>query len=173
MRYASRSALPLLPFALLTQLSTAPGEPSAPHFSDDNTVLVEVTGPVDDAALRRILSDPEQRVRLSARVLQVDVLGKDGACTLLRTQIEGLTGPMTYDSRACPTRDGWVDTLVSSPDLEAYESSWILRASDQGTHIEFRCRVILRAAIPDSLVARAQASSMVDAVRRLMRKVLP
>lgn len=148
-----------------------PGVPSDPVVDANGGVTVQVFASADMGIVRRLLNDPRARGALQPSVQSVEVLGKEGACTRLRTTVEGLTTPLVYESTSCPTATGWRDTMTQSTDLNAYESSWTLTAVPGGTQVAYRCRVDVDLPIPSFMVRNGQVKSMVGTLLRLVDRL--
>lgn len=147
-------------------------EPSTPTVAADDTVTTDVVVSASPAQVRSALSDPRAAATLSDGVTSVSVLGKDGPCDLVEVTCKGVTSPLVYVARRCPTADGFTETLVRSDDFDAHSAQWHLEpVAGGGTRITFELRTEPDLPLPRRIIQAAVQSSAVETVRNLVRRV--
>ena len=162
------SILTLLP--VCAHLAFA-AEPSAPVVAGESTVSTEVFIAAAPAAVLAALADPLVACRLSGDVLDARVLGKQGDCTLMQVTTRGLTTPLTYTTRRCPTPEGFNETLVQTDDFDSQASSWKLRPVSGGTQVTLEVRSEPRLPVPQRLINAAVGSGAVQTLKNLVQRV--
>ncbi len=153
-------------------ISTAyAADPTAPVVAGESTVTTDVVIAADAATVRAALSDPISASRLSGDVLDAKVVGKDGDCTLVQVTTRGLSSPLLYVTRRCPTADGFRETLVQTDDFDSQSSSWKLASVAGGTQVTLQVRSEPRLPIPQRLINAAVGSSAVQTLKNLVQRV--
>lgn len=147
------------------------GEPSTPVVAGESTVTTDVIIAADCATVRAALADPITASHLSGDVLDAKVLGKEGDCSLVQMTTRGLSSPLTYVTRRCPTPDGFRETLVRTDDFDSQSSSWRLAAVSGGTQVTLEVRSEPRLPIPQRLINAAVGSSAVQTLKNLVQRV--
>jgi hypothetical protein len=156
---------------LYAGLAFADPEPSAPVTVGNSTVTTEVLIQADAASIRAALADPLTACRLSGDVLSATVLAKEGDCSILRVTTRGLSAPLTYTTRRCPTADGFRETLVTTEDFDNQTSSWKLTPVSGGTVVTLAVRSEPRLPLPQRMINAAVGSSAVQTLRNLVHRV--
>ncbi len=159
--------------ALLTTslVLAGPGEPSDPVVHADSTITTDVLIAASMADVRAVLADPDVAGRLSASILTVDVLGKDGPCDLVAVTCKGMLTPMAYTVRRCATPDGFSETLVRSDDFTAQTTEWHLQTVTGGTLVTFSVNTDPKTSVPRRIIQAVVESSAVETLENLVRKV--
>ncbi len=146
-------------------------EPSAPTVAGVSTVSTDVFIAADAATVRAALADPLVASRLNGDVLDARVLGKQGDCTLMQITTRGLTTPLVYTTRRCPTADGFSESLVQTQDFDAQTSVWRLLPVSGGTQVTFEVSSQPRLPVPQRLINAAVGSSAVQTLKNLVARV--
>lgn len=146
-------------------------EPSAPTVAGSSTVTTDVFIAADSATVRAALADPVVACRLSGDVLDARVLATQGECTLVQVTTRGLTTPLTYTTRRCPTPEGFSETLVQTEDFDSQMSSWKLRPVTGGTQVTLMVRSEPRLPVPQRLINAAVGSGAVQTLKNLVQRV--
>lgn len=162
---------PILSSVVLLFVALDPGVPSEPHVSPDGTIEVRLLAPTSMDAVRAVLEDPVERSRLVPGIRGVEVLGRQGACVDLRVTTEGAFSPYVYDTRACPTAEGWQERMLRSEDMEEVVTTWRLKPTAAGVEVAYQTRVKLRIPIPRALLVSAQCGDMVQTLERLWQRL--
>ena len=157
--------------SLYAGLALAAPEPSEPITVGESTVTTQVLIQADPAAIRAALADPLTACRLSGDVLSATVLEKEGDCAVLRITTRGLSAPLTYTTRRCPTTDGFRETLVTTNDFDSQASSWKLTPVTGGTVVTLAVRSEPRLPLPQRMINAAVGSSAVQTLRNLVHRV--
>lgn len=159
----------LLVLALLPHVRAA--DPSPPVTDSADRVTTAVVIPADPAAVRAALADPTAACRLSTDVLSARVVATEGPCALIAVTTRGLTAPLAYTMRRCPSADGYTETLVQTDDFDQQESRWQLRAVPGGTEVTLQVRSQPRLPLPQRLINATVGSSAVQALKNLAHRV--
>lgn len=116
-------------------------EPEMRVLADGRTVQGTVEVTVDVATARALVQDPHQTARASGdEDLQLEILGPDGDCRLVRWTVPHPIKTVTYVARMCSTTQGARISLVESPDLADYASTWSVVPIDEA-RVQLRCEV--------------------------------
>ena len=134
---------------------------------DDHRVRGSVEVAVSADTARTLLADPRNVARIDNSGTTVTLKGDQGGCQLVHSAVAHPIASIAYDSKVCPTADGWRATLVKSDDLQAFESVWRVEASGTGTRIQYEVRTIPDIPVPQFIVDRQTRES----VRSLLVKL--
>ncbi len=135
-------------------------------------VSQEVLLSADAATVRQVLSDTSLAMGMSREVLEYRIEAAP-PCQLVHVTARGLTEPLKYTVRRCPTELGFRETLVSGDAmLEAMEVEW--RAEPHGDGSRVRLSVLTRVArVPQVIVNQQVRQSVGNTLRNLSRLVEP
>lgn len=161
----------LLTLAPLCAHLALAAEPSAPTVAGASTVSTGIFIAADPATVRAALADPLKACQLSGDVLDAKVLGKQGDCTLIQVTTRGMTSPLIYTTRRCPTTEGFTETLVQTDDFDSQASTWSLRPVSGGTQVTLEVRSEPRLPVPQRLINAAVGSSAVQTLKNLVHRV--
>ncbi len=161
----------LLTLAALFGSPTFAAEPSEPTVAGESTVSTVVIIAADPATVRAALADPLSASALSGDVLDAKVLAKEGDCSLVQITTRGMTSPLVYIARRCPTADGFRETLVSTDDFDSQSTSWKLLSVAGGTQVTLQVRSEPRLPVPQRLINAAVGSSAVQTLKNLVQRV--
>lgn len=159
----------LIALALLASARAA--EPTPPVTDSADRVTTAVVVPAAPDAVRAVLADPTAACRLSADVLSARVVGADGPCALIAVTTRGLTSPLSYTTRRCPSADGYTETLVQTDDFDQQDARWRLRAVPGGTEVTLQVRSQPRLPVPQRIINATVGSSAVQALKALVQRV--
>lgn len=160
---------PLVSLLLLGSLATAQ-EPSSPTVAEDNTVRSEVLIAASIDEVRRDLADPVAAAGLSSNVIRARVISR-GACDVVAMTVRGLTGPMEYTAKRCPTTNGWTETLVSSDDFDAHRAEWKVTPVPGGTLVTLTISIEPDVPVPQRVINSVVQSQVVQTLKNLVRRV--
>lgn len=161
------SLLTLAPFLTLALAA----DPAPPVVSGDSTVVTNVFIAADPATVRAALADPMVACQLSGDVLDAKVLRKEGDCSVIQMTVRGITSPLVYVAKRCPTADGFRETLLETTDFDAQASTWKLQPVNGGTQVTLQVVSEPRLPIPQRLVNSAVGTSAVQTLKNLVRRV--
>lgn len=156
-------------FVALVVLSSAQ-EPSTPTVSGDNTVKSEVViaAPVD--AVKQGLADPVAAAGLSANVISARVISR-GTCDVVAMTVKGMTGPMEYTVKRCPTATGWTEILVESDDFDAHRAEWKVTPVEGGSLVTLTVATEPDVPVPQRVINAVVESQVVQTLKNLVRRV--
>ncbi|MSP57021.1 MAG: hypothetical protein EXR69_15675 [Myxococcales bacterium] len=163
--------LPLLTLTPLWAHLALAVEPTAPTVAGANTVSTAIFIAADPATVRAVLADPLRACHLSSDVLEATLVENHGECTLIQITTRGMTSPLTYTTRRCPSADGFVETLVQTDDFDYQASRWSLRPVSGGTQVTLEVRSEPRLPVPQRLINAAVGSSAVQTLKNLVQRV--
>jgi len=136
----------------------------------DDIVTQDMVLGADSATVRALLADTSQVLGLNADVLSYTIQA-DAPCQLVNVTARGLTSPIHYTVRRCPTDKGFRESLVSSSDgVEEMTVEWRMDPDSHGTrvHLSVLARV---ARVPQFLVNQHTRRSVALMLRRLTGQV--
>ncbi len=137
----------------------------------EGRVVATVTLNAQPESVRAILADTAGALKdLSPNTLSVEV-SDEGACELVRRHTRGILQPLVFQSRRCPTDEGWEESLVQSEDFEHYEAMWAVRTTDSGTEVTYRIGTVLTAPVPQVLVRRNLKQAAGTILQRLVARL--
>lgn len=145
-------------------------EPSPATVSADDVVRSEVLVPAPVEEVKADLSDPVAAARLSANVLAARVISK-GTCDVVEMTVKGMTGPLSYVVKRCPTASGWTETLVSSDDFDAHRAEWSVTPTAGGSLVSLSIHTEPDVPVPQRIVNGVVQSQVVQTLSNLVRKV--
>lgn len=141
------------------------------HVDAEGRVVATVTLSAQPEAVRAILADTAGSLKdLSPNTLSVEV-SPEGSCERVQRHTRGILQPLVFQSRRCPTDDGWVETLTESEDFEHYEAMWAVRTTDSGTEVTYRIATVLTAPVPQALVRRNLKQAAGTILQRLVARL--
>ena len=155
----------------LTAALAAPAEPSPVEIGADSSIRTTVIVAATPEQVRARLADPVAAAELCDDVIGARVVGASGDCSLLEVTTRGLTDPLVYTVKRCPTADGWQETLVASDDFSRQDSRVRLEAVPGGTRIVMEVRSEPRLPLPQRLLQSEIAKSTVQTLRNLVVQV--
>lgn len=158
----------------LAALWTSPSfaaDPSAPTVAGENVVTTGVMVAADAATVRAALADPVTACRLNGDVLDAKVIGKEGNCSLVQVTTRGLSTPLTYVTRRCPTADGYAETMVRSDDFDNQSSTWHVSSVSGGAQVTLQVRSEPRLPVPQRMINAAVGTSVVQTLKNLVQRV--
>lgn len=129
------------------------------NVQQSGAVRAEVTLPAAEEQIRSILGDPEEAADLSPDVISV-VATPSGECFELKTRSRGLFRPLVFESRRCPTSEGWHEVLVSSDDFTAFDGEWTLNSVEGGTQVIYVLSTETNLPVPDAVVRQNVSRSL-------------
>lgn len=149
---------------------------ATPALADDAPVVevhgdgtidgsVVVGGPPD--LVQSYLADVNRLRRQNKDVVDVTVV-RDGACELVTTVARNVV-EMSYTSRRCPTKTGWVETLLESSGMNDYYAEWMVEPVTGGIAVRFRLRTELDLPVPSRLVRGTMKRSVRHALETMQR----
>lgn len=154
--------------AMVSQVCAA--EPSEPTITSDGTVLSNVFVEADAAAVRQLIADPVALAKLNPDVLSARVLSH-GECDMVEVTTKGMSSPLSYVVKRCPTAGGFSETLVSSEDFSAVAVSWKLESVPGGTNVSYSIRTSPDLPVPQRVISSFTAKSAVTALKNLVHRV--
>ncbi|MED5372915.1 MAG: hypothetical protein VX899_17985 [Myxococcota bacterium] len=143
------------------------GAPAQTQVNSDGSVIskVLVEAPVDE--VRAALSSPEAIERIAGEDALVSQ-EREGSCWLVeRYQAHPLLS-VRFVTRACPSADGMVETLVHSDEMDQFQARWRFTETEGGTAITYQVRTSLKIPAPQGLVRREsvkQCTAMLENMR--------
>lgn len=147
-----------------------PPEPQV-HVDAEGRVVATVTLNAQPDEVRAILADTAGSLKdLSPNTLSVEVR-PDGTCEHVQRHTRGILQPLVFDSKRCPTDEGWEETLLQSEDFEHYEAMWAVRITDSGTEVTYRIGTVLTAPVPQVLVRRNLKQAATTILQRLVARL--
>ena len=140
-----------------------------PTIVADGPVLV---GTVDLAVpaetLRAHMVDPTWMPTTTDSTATVSTLGRDGDCLLVRVENPSPIMTLTWDTRRCPTEQGYHGALIASNSFEAYEESWTIEPVGAGSRATYRLHVVSSVwGVPVGIVRRASRGAIKRALTGL------
>lgn len=153
--------------ALLLGLCVAPSGARA-----DDAVAAEGLVQADPAQVRALLADYSQIAAMSPELLEYRVEPAP-PCSLVHITTKGLSAPMHYTVRRCPTETGFRETLVESDGgVEQMVTEWTVAPAEEGSRV--RLTVLARVAhVPQILVNQGTRRSIGNLVRKIGEKLNP
>jgi hypothetical protein len=140
---------------LLVLLLSLVARAAPPVMVSDGDVL---TGTVDVAvapeALRARLSDPTWLPTISRDGTEVSVVRPDGPCQVLQSVSPSTFLTVRYQTRRCPTADGFHSTLIESNAFSTYETSWTILPDGAGARVTYRIHVVSTLWVPKGVIRR-------------------
>lgn len=156
--------------ALVLDVRAEEPAPGATMSQSDGFWRTELMVPAPLAEVRAALEDPIASAKFSPDISSLTYLSRGGDCPTLRAQLSGITS-FSYDYRRCVTKNGWHETLISSPGLEVYEVTWELEPAGDATRVRYAIKVDPTMPAPEFVLARQVKATMSTIVGRLYRKV--
>jgi hypothetical protein len=139
----------------------------------DGTVEVRLTVDASTSDIRLVLADTDGVYsKLNADIYKTEAK-KTGTCEEVQRQTRGVWRPFNFRSLRCPTKAGFTETLIDSPDLAGYDSTWELKSTQDGTEIIYRVRTQLNSGIlPMAMVQKGTLAGAKETVVNLARELL-
>lgn len=155
---------------LVSTTLAADSTPASPVIQDDGTVRSEVFVAADVATVKQALADPVKTAQLCPDILSARVVQK-GQCDLVEVTTRGMSSPLTYLVRRCPTSSGWSETMVSSDDFDDVKVSWAVEPAAGGSRVVYTIRSAPNIPVPQRVVTSFTAKSAVQALKNLVLRV--
>ena len=146
---------------------TLAGEPVT-WVGDDGTVSGTVAVAASPAQVVPWLRDAPSVARLDGGSTRVTAVSAEGGCQVYDYVSESILSDITYRVRQCPTADGLVSTLISSPSFSAYVARWSVQPAGAGAALRYDILTEVTMMVPSSLVR----STTRRAVRRMLDKLV-
>jgi hypothetical protein len=156
---------------LVVATALAGASPSEPVVQADSSIRTDVLIAASAADVRAVLADPRVAAQLSDGVVSVKVVGKEGPCDVVETTCKGITSPLVYTVRRCPTAGGFTETLLHSEDFDAQRTEWHLQSVSGGTLVTIEIQSQPRVPLPKRVVQAIVESSAVETLENLVRQV--
>lgn len=139
---------------LLLALGALAGPPTIVEDGGEFVGSVDLAVPAQ--ILRQHMVDPTWMPRTTDSTATVSTTGRDGRCLLVRVENPTPLMTLSWLTRRCPTEVGYHGALVDSNAFEAYEESWTIEPTAQGSRATYRLRVVSSIwAVPKRIVRRA------------------
>jgi carbon monoxide dehydrogenase subunit G len=148
--------------ALLLAAALA-AEPNA-WIADDGTVVGVASVAAPPSAVMQVLRDPQLLSSIAASGTRIQVVGPDGACTVLDYTSPSVLSDIRYRVRQCPKGDGVEATLVASDSFSAYRTRWTVTPEGAGSLLRYDLAMTVKLLVPSSLVNQTS--------RRAVRQML-
>lgn len=163
----------LATLCLATSLASAAegGQPSEPVIQSDATVRSEVVIAADIASVKAALADPLAAAKLCPDIVSARVIER-GACDVVEISTRGMSAPLVYRVKRCPTADGFHETMVSSDDFDDVKIDWQLTAVQGGTRVTYSIRTLPDVPVPQRIISSLTAKSAVTTLKNLVLKVV-
>jgi len=154
--------LPSRPLGALLALSLFGALLATPAVADDGPVVeVNGDGTIDGRVVvgappdkvDSYLSDIATLRRHSKDVVDVQIT-REGGCELVTTTARNVI-EMSYTSRRCRTKLGWVETLLESDGMSDYYAEWMVTPVTGGIEVRFRLRTELDLPVPSRMLRGA------------------
>ncbi len=144
--------------------------PSLASASDE--VSQDVVVRMDADQVRAVLADTSLAMSMSKDIISHRI-EDDAPCQLVHITTRGLTEPLKYTVRRCPTATGFKETLVQGDSMiEAMEVEWRTSPHEGGTKV--RLSVLTRIGrVPQLLVNQQVRQGVSQTLRNLVRVVEP
>lgn len=155
---------------LLVGAALAGSAPSEPTIQSDGTVRSDVFVASDAASVKRVIGDVVATAGLCPDVISARVIER-GTCDLVEVTTRGMTSPLTYRVKRCPTADGFNETLVSSDDFTDVKVDWQIQSVEGGTRVTYTIRTSPDIPVPQRIISSLTAKSAVTALKNLVHKV--
>lgn len=138
----------------------------------DDGVSQDALIEADRAEILAVLADYDQVGTMNGDVIAYDVQ-PDGDCQLVHITARGVTSPMSYTVRRCPTENGWRESFVGGDGaIEDIEVQWDLADEGEGTRV--RLSVFAKVArVPQFLVDQRTRRSVGQTLKKLADKLKP
>lgn len=138
----------------------------------EDAVSQDVVVNMDAEQVRALLANTSLAMSMSQDVISHRI--EDAApCQLVHITTRGLTSPLNYTVRRCPTASGFKETLVHGDDMiEAMEVEWRTTPTEGGTKV--RLSVLTRISrVPQVFINQQVRQSVGQTLRNLVRVVEP
>lgn len=128
------------------------GPKVATRVTAKGEVVAEVKVAAKPDAVRALLSGAEKAHSFAPTTVSAKAT-PDGKCEKVALQTRGLLSPFVLETRRCPTKTGWRETLVSSDNFREYWNEWSIKEVAGGTLVTFRTRTLPDVVgVPESLI---------------------
>lgn len=141
-------------------------------IQSDGTVEVRMTIPAETEAVLQVLADTNGVFSTLNTDIYRTVSEKRGVCEEVRRETRGVFRPFKFRSLRCPSKDGFVETLIDSDDITTFQSSWELTKTQEGTAIVYKVHTELRSVFPRPLVLQGTLAGAKETVVNLARVLL-
>lgn len=148
----------------------ADDEESSPKISTrvtkDGVVIATVHLAAKPAAVREVLAGAERAHRLATTTVSVKAT-KDGNCEAVTLSTRGLFSPFELETRRCPTKTGWRETLVRSANFKEYWNEWAVQDDGDGALVTFKTRTLPDVAVPEAIILSQTRRVLVKLMKSL------
>ena len=127
---------------------------------DDGTVIAEAEIAYSPQQMIELLNDPEKMSRIDGDI-KVEILKENNNCKDIRYTIPHFIMNIEYVAQACLEDQRIELILLESDDLSEFSSHWLIRATEEGSHITYSIRSIPKFPLPIFIV-RSQTQSGVE-----------
>jgi hypothetical protein len=141
-------------------------------FASEDAVTQDVVVSMNADQVRAVLADTSLAMSMSKDIISHRI-EDDAPCQLVHITTRGLTAPLNYTVRRCPTATGFKESLVQGDELiEAMEVEWRTSPHEDGTRV--RLSVLTRIGrVPQLLVNQQVRQGVSQTLRNLVRVVEP
>lgn len=141
---------------------------STPALADDGVSGEQIVA-ADAETVRRLLADPSTTLSLNQDILDYRI--EDAPpCQLVHVTTKGVTAPLKYTVRRCPTETGFRETLVGGDEgVQAMDVEWTTEPHGSGTRVHLSIFASI-AKVPQFLVNQRTRQSIAHTLRSLGRK---
>jgi hypothetical protein len=165
---AAAAVVVLLPTAAVADDDEADSKRIATRVTARGEVIAEMKVAAKPDAVRQQLSGAEKAHGLAPTTVSAKAT-PDGKCEKVALQTRGLISPFVLETRRCPTKSGWRETLVASDNFIEYWNEWSVKEIAGGTLVTFKTRTLPNVVgIPESIIL----SQTRRVLGKLMRNLL-
>lgn len=137
-------------------------------IGDDGTVSGSVSVAAPPEAVVPLLRDAVKVAVLDGGSTRVTPVQPDGPCQIYDYVSASIIADIPYRVKQCPTADGLVSTLVSSPSFSTYVAQWRVQPDGTGSALRYDIKTEVTMLVPNSLVR----STARKAVRRMLDRLV-
>ena len=113
-----------------------------PVVTADGYVLIAIEREAGEASFVRQLAEPKKELCIHQDLEHVTFEPVD-ACFQVRATSNRNGQSHVTETRRCPTKSGWHETLVSSDLYESYEVVWSMHTENGSTQLQWEVRAII------------------------------
>lgn len=163
------AATVLLPTVARADDDDGDGKRIATRVTAKGEVIAEMKVAAKPDAVRQQLAGAEKAHALAPTTVSAKAT-PDGKCEKVSLQTRGLISPFVLETRRCPTKSGWRETLVRSENFIEYWNEWSVREVEDGSIVTFKTRTLPNVVgVPESLILSQTKRVLGKLMRNLLR----